>query len=135
GGTFSTVSGAAPYQFQVTVTDALGATGLASGVFGVVPHIAIYAKGPYGGSASGGTSQNVPFGNAVGTPTPGLGGGVPKGLTATVQGTNVVLTIPQGVAAIGTYNFTLSLTDTSPCGPTPGINCSTSAAITLVIGR
>jgi len=134
-GTFTTVSAAAPFKFVVTITDAFQEQAQVTALFNVFPHITLFPQNPYKGSSRGGTNVSVPFGGGAGTPSPTLSGSLPKGLTATITGSSVALSIPAGfVAPAGTYNFTLTLTDQSPCGPAAGTNCSNSAAITFVIG-
>jgi len=118
----------------VTITDAFQEQAQVTALFNVFPHITLFPQSPYLVSSRKGTNVGVPFSGGAGTPSPTLSGSLPKGLTATITGSNVALSIPAGVAPAGTYNFTLTLTDQSPCGPAAGTNCSNSAAITFVIG-
>ncbi|HEY8643183.1 MAG TPA: putative Ig domain-containing protein, partial [Candidatus Dormibacteraeota bacterium] len=135
-GTFTTISAAAPFKFVVTITDAFQEQVQVTALFNVFPHITLTpSANPYPGSAAGGTTASVPFTGGAGTPTPSLSGTLPNGLTATVKGNTVTLSIPQGSAKPGTYTFSLTLTDQSPCGPTAGTTCSSSALITLQITR
>jgi large repetitive protein len=134
-GTFTTISATAPFKFVVTITDAFQEQAQITALFNVFPHVTLFPKNPYVGSSRAGTNQSVPFSGGAGALTPTLSGSPPKGLTATISGTNVALSIPAGfVAPAGTYNFTLTLTDQSPCGPAAGTSCASSAAITLQIG-
>ncbi|HEY3196010.1 MAG TPA: putative Ig domain-containing protein [Candidatus Dormibacteraeota bacterium] len=115
-------TGTGSYPFTVTVVDSLGAATKIGVVFDVFPHIWVkagsmptgYIKIPY--------STSIPYGGGSGVPKVTLvKGALPPGLTAAVDSRSGLLVISGVPSAIGTYNFILKLTDTSPCGV--GYNC------------
>ena len=142
------------WQFTVLVTDALGQTTTISPTFYVFPHISLsngtcsttfYLTGckaslPYSGGTPGGTPQ-VSVASASGSycPPPNFtcqaSTSPPPGFAATVSAGQVLVSVAPapnpGFQYTGTV--TLRLTDQSPCGS--GANCSTTATVTIQVGR
>lgn len=107
------------YQFSVTVTDALGATGVAGANIFVFPHIAI--DGPSQSCQGGGCTVDYSGGNSgaptvvISNPTcsPACPGPVP--FSGSAAGSVVTISVPGGVLWAGSFDLTIS--DQSPCGP------------------
>jgi hypothetical protein len=152
-------SGYVPWQFAVTVTDALGATSTANAAYTAYPHITFFQTtancGPssgnncslqvfaYTGGIPGSTASMVitvvsatisapdPTGactvtSATGSPPPGMTTGASGGFVTLNAGP------PNGItwcAYSGTITFIL--TDSDPCGPSPGMYCSTNDSLTV----
>jgi len=139
------------WQFNVTITDALGATASLSPVFYVYKHITLVAgstcTGFYvvgctatGWSYSGGTPGGTPNVTArvvratgcsgrtvTGAPcTPVPTTALPPGFSAVARGGVIAVSIPGQPNGLFQYYGTLSitLTDQSPCGPNTGTRCS-----------
>lgn len=133
------------WQFDVTITDALGATTSLSPIFYVYPHITFTVSsatcsGSFNGALNSGcTNQQLRY--AGGTPNaapavtviPDPKQPLPSGTTAIAQGGVVTFTMPSpGCSFVNGYFavVTLRLTDKSICGP--ATTC-TSGSATLTI--
>jgi hypothetical protein len=134
-----------PYKFTVAVTDALGATGSVSAIFGVFQHITLFAPGTgcvgdfltgcslqlvYSGGTPGGgidvSTTNVLL-NGVSTP-------LPSGYSAVADTASqtVTITFPSGISNGWAGSIDLTLTDQSPCSPGP-VLCSSSPPVTVSV--
>lgn len=140
GGTFTTVSGAAPFSFAVTITDAFGASATVKANFRVFPHIAFTVTtalctpttAPLTCTTSqlqyrGGTPGGTPIVKVtnVNSPTKQL----PPGFTAYAKGGTVVVTVPTQKTSYG-GDVTLILIDQSPCSPQG--NCQSNVATVTI---
>ena len=116
-----------PWRFQVTVSDSLGASSNVTAVFHVFPHIALTS-----GSCAGGTGVvftcAMPFaGGSKAVSGALVKGTLPPGAQIGVDPVNMqlLLTIPaQKTSAI--YTADLTVTDSSPCGPSA--SCTSAPA-------
>jgi len=134
-----------PYKFTVAVTDALGATGSISAIFGVFQHITLFAPSTgcvgnfltgrsvqlvYSGGTPGGSidvsTSNVLLNGAAAT--------LPSGYSAVADTASqtVTITFPSGISSGWSGSIDLTLTDQSPCGPGP-VLCSSSPAVTVTV--
>ncbi len=142
------------WQFNVSVTDALGATASISPIFYVYKHITLVAgsacSGYYvvgcstrGWSYSGGTPGGTPTVRAVvvrasgcsgrtltGAPcTPVATTALPPGFSATARSGVISISIPGQPNGLFQYYGTLSITliDQSVCGPSAGNRCASQS--------
>lgn len=134
------------YKFGVGVTDALGATGFIAAAFDVFAHIGFTVKGTTcRGTATAGCGAGLSYGGGTPGGTPkvtvnvGTAPPLPKGFSAVAKGGVVYVTFPAQLSAKYSYSgtITLTLTDQSLCGPSPGQLCTSgraSLAITITPG-
>jgi hypothetical protein len=144
-----------PWQFAVTVTDALGATSVANAAYTVYPHVSLSSGACYGNYGTGCTGTLLVSGGTPGStttvtlvseaqnPTPNPANNnpgqcwtlaataPPPGYSLTDASGLVTVTIPSGL--IGGYGavWTLTVTSSDLCGP--GAQC-VSAGATATIG-
>ena len=144
-----------PYQFTVTVTDALGATGSVHAVYSVFQHITLFDSGStctgdflngcsvqlfYSGGTPGGTVDvavsNVNCPDQPNGPCDGLNGDaapntLPTGFSAVAAGGTLTVTFPSGIPNGWQGSIDLTVVDQSPCSPGPTL-CS-SSTVTLPV--
>ncbi|SRR6266567_428010 len=140
GGTFTTVSAAAPFSFAVLITDAFGATGKVASNFDFFAHITFTVTSancaPTVAAFTCTTSQlQYAGGTPGGTPTVKVAkvvsatGQLPLSFSAIAKGGTVIVTAStQKTNYTGTV--TLILIDQSPCGPQG--NCQSNLATVTI---
>lgn len=130
------------WKFQVSVTDAYGASGTVTALFNVVPHLA-FAKTSASCSSVGVTGActttiaytgGIPGVDPKAKATPvtqptGAPGVLPGGFSAIAKGGILTISVSNGTTYYGT--ITLVLLDPTLCAP--ATSCAQSGAITLTV--
>jgi len=130
-GTFTTISSAGPFSFTVMVTDALGASGKVTSNISVFSHITLTGGGSYTAPVKQPYSHSFPYRSVDSGINLTTKGTLPPGLTASLVQTASAVIVSGTPTTPGTYGFTMTLTDTSPCGP--GYNCSSTIQVTITV--
>ncbi|HXC79597.1 MAG TPA: putative Ig domain-containing protein [Candidatus Acidoferrum sp.] len=132
------------FSMTVQVSDTFGAKRTVNAYWYVVSHISLSSGTCVGGDPTGCTA-NLPISGGNGTATvmliseavnPNRGcwpstTTPPKGYTLTVNGGNVTVSIPPGIASGYAAVWTLVVTDHSLCGPGTSLCASKSATVTI----
>jgi hypothetical protein len=126
-----------PYRFQVTVTDALGATGSVLAQFSTFNHLTLQSATA---TEAAGVALNVAmaYANGSGAPTATvIKGSLPPGSKYYVDTAKRVIVIQVPAEPFTrvpiTYVAEFQLTDQSLCGPSAGELCFAIASATITI--
>ena len=117
------------YSFTITATDAIGATGTQAFAMSVNPGVTVSpASLPNWTVNKSGYSKTITSANGAGTKTLSVSAGsIPTGLTFT-PGTGVIAGTP---TAAGTFNFTITATDTASATGFQAYTVVINPAVTL----